>query len=205
MTCWGLVMHRYFLIGLLGLMPLSAYAQDPRTCAALSEDKVRLECYDLVHRKTAKVTNASKWQVVEEKSRLDDSREVALSVASVAAIRGKYGQEKYGTLVIICRERATHIYFAFGDHFMSSLGSAGRVSTRVDTNTPKTLPMRESNDHSALGLWERSSAIPFIKDLFGGKSLYVRAVPYNESAIELDFPIAGVEDAIKPLREACKW
>jgi type VI secretion system protein VasI len=198
-------MRRYFLSVFVSLLSVAAHAQDPRACAALSDDKTRLECYDLIHRKTANVTSASKWQVVEEKSRLDDSREVALSVTSAAPIRGKYGQDKYGTLVIICRERATHIYFVFGDHFMSSLGSAGKVSTRVNTNTPKTLPMRESNDHGALGLWEKSSAVPFIKDLFGGKSLYVRAVPYNESAIEMDFPIAGIEEAIKPLREACKW
>ncbi|MXQ13236.1 type VI secretion system-associated protein TagO [Microvirga makkahensis] len=152
----------------------------------------------------ANVTGASKWQVREEKSRLDDSREVFLSVLLVGPIRGRYGQDKYGALFITCRERATNIYFVFGDHFMSSLQGAGKVSARVGTNTPKTISMIESNDHSALGLWGNRTAVPYVKDLFGGKSLYVRAVPYNESAIEMDFPIAGIDEAIKPLREACK-
>lgn len=198
-------MRHYIFAGLWGLIPLAAHAQDPRICAALSDDKARLECYDLIHRKTANVTTASKWQVRQEKSRLDDSQEVFLWVTSIEPIRGKYGQDKYGTLFITCRDRKTNIYFGFGDHFMSSLNGGGKVSARVDTNTPKTLPMIESNDHSSLGLWGNRTAVPYIKDLLGGKSLYVRGLPYNESAIEMDFPIAGIEDAIKPLREACKW
>lgn len=198
-------MYRCLYAAALCLIPCVSQAQDPRVCAALSDDKSRLECYDLAHRKTANVANASKWQVREEKSRLDDSREVFLAVSSLNPIRGKYGQTKYGTMVINCQDKATNIYFVFGDHFMSSLQGAGKVNARVDTNTPKTIPMIESNDHSALGLWGNRTAVPYIKDMLGGKSLYVRAVPYNESAIEMDFPIAGLDEAIKPLREACKW
>ncbi|KFG68716.1 type VI secretion system-associated protein TagO [Microvirga sp. BSC39] len=198
-------MYRCFFLAAVCLTPLAAHAQDPKVCAALSDDKARLECYDLAHRKTANVTSASKWQVREDKSRLDDSKEVFLSVLSAEPVRGKYGKEKYGSLHIACREKATNIYFVFGDHFMSSLQGAGKVNARVDTNTPKTISMIESNDHSALGLWGNRTAVPYIKDLLGGKSLYIRAVPYNESAVEMDFPIAGIEEAIKPLREACKW
>ncbi|MEZ0169949.1 type VI secretion system-associated protein TagO [Microvirga sp. TS319] len=198
-------MYHYFMMATLCLTPLAAHAQDPKVCAALSDDKTRLECYDLAHRKTANVANASIWQVREEKSRLDDSREVFLSVLSAEPVRGKYGQDKFGSLHITCREKATNIYFIFGDHFMSSVQGGGKVSARVDSNTPKTLSMIESNDNSALGLWGNRTAVPYIKDLFGGKSLYIRAVPFNESAIEMDFPITGIEDAIKPLREACKW
>lgn len=198
-------MCRYILVGLLGLMPMAAYAQDPRTCAALSDDKARLECYDLAHRKTTNVTSTSQWRVVEDKSKLDDSREVSLSVLSAEMIRGKYRQPKHAALFINCREKTTDLYVVFGDHFMSDLSGGGRVNTRVDKSPARTVSMRQSNDHSALGLWDGATAIPFIKSLFGGNSLYVRATPHTESAVEMEFPIAGLEEAIKPLREACKW
>lgn len=196
---------RYFTLLVLLVFPAVAYSQDPSRCTVLSSDKERLECYDLVFRKAPLVSNSSKWRVIEEKSKLDDSREVRLSVLSAEPVRGRFGETKNPILVLNCRERTTDLYIVFGDHFMSSLNGGGRVNTRVDRQPAKTFSMVESNDHKALGLWSGSSAIPFIKSLFGGSSLYVRATPYNESSLEMDFPIGGLEEAIKPLREACNW
>jgi hypothetical protein len=33
----------------------------------------------------------------------------------------------------------------------------------------------------------------------------VRALPPDEAAIDMEFEIAGLDEAIKPLREACEW
>lgn len=198
-------MYRYFFLAALCLTPLAARAQDPKVCAALSEDKARLECYDLVHRKTANVTNSSKWSVREEQSKIDDSRNVFLQVASIEPVVNQYRQSEPAFLTITCRQKTTDLFISFAGHFMSDLNGSGRVTTRVDKLPAKAISMRESNDHKALGLWDGGSSIPFIKTLLTGDVLYVRAVPYSASAVEIEFPISGIADAIKPLREACKW
>ncbi|RYF35466.1 MAG: hypothetical protein EOO38_28875 [Cytophagaceae bacterium] len=88
---------------------------------------------------------------------------------------------------------------------MSSLQGAGRVTFRVDNQKAETKNFEESNDHEALGLWSGGSSIPWIKSLFGGDRMYVEATPYSESRISDFFPIAGLEESVTPLREACGW
>lgn len=47
--------------------------------------------------------------------------------------------------------------------------------------------------------------IPVIQEMFDAEQLTVRATPFNESTITVQFPIAGLQEAIEPLREACNW
>ena len=54
-------------------------------------------------------------------------------------------------------------------------------------------------------LWYGANAIGFAKKLFSGNNLLIRATPYSDSSIQVEFPIAGLEQAIAPLRKACKW
>ena len=145
------------------------------------------------------------WQVTEEKSKIDDSKNVFLNLASLESIRNQYGQVARLELWISCREKKTDLYFTFGGHFMSSVNGAGALTYRVDKKAAQKKEFTESNNHQALGLWSGPTSIPFIKEMFGGSTLFVRAVPYNESAVTGDFNISGIEDAIKPLREACRW
>src|SRR5262245_22935382 len=49
------------------------------------------------------------------------------------------------------------------------------------------------------------SSISFLKDLLGGKMLFIQATPFNESPVSAEFNIEGLADAIKPLRAACGW
>jgi len=65
-------------------------------------------------------------------------------------------------------------------------------------------PFTESTDHKALGL-SGASSIAFIKEMFGAQRLFIRATPFNESAVTGEFNISGLDDAIKPLRKACGW
>ena len=150
----------------------SAHAQSPppEICAKVSEDKARLECYDLAYRKTLNVSTTSKWKVREETSKVDDSRTVFLIVDSVEEMRGRYGKSEVAQLVMACREKDTDIYIGFGTHFMTSLNGAGKITTRVDKQPARSHSWRELNDNNALGLWTTASAVPFIKTLIGGAS-----------------------------------
>jgi len=57
----------------------------------------------------------------------------------------------------------------------------------------------------ALGLWDGSAPTSFIKLLMTGQTIVFRVTPFNESPLEFTMHLAGLEEALKPLRAACKW
>lgn len=189
------------------LLGSAASAQDVSHCVGIKDPDDRLNCFDqaFVQTETLKGTDNNAWDVRVNKSALDDSTTVVISTTSSAPIRSRFDGMKNADLLLRCKENTTSAYFIFAGQFMSDIQGFGRIDYRVDDTKAKHVNARASTDNEALGLWNGGSAIPFIKGIMGGNSLYVRATPYNESMIEMTFPISGLEEAIKPLREACHW
>lgn len=183
-------------------------AETLQTCAA-KPDALRLACYDALAEATVSavtvVPTKSEWSVQTETSPVDDSKNVFLQVAGTNGITDQYGQESEITLTLACRENVTAAIVNFGGHFMSDLGGAGRVTYRIDTAPAQTKSFSESNNHEALGLWNGATSIPWIKSLFGGTKMYIEATPYSQNVVSDFLRIAGLEEAITPLREACGW
>ena len=194
-----------------------ATAEETQVCHSLTDTSARLECYDKAtgftqvnEKKTEVATEVempqtpSKWIVSTSTSDLDDTKNVILRMESDTDIRGKYGNPGPMTIFLRCMENTTSIYFIFNDHFMSD-HQYGRVTYRLDDKKAAKKNMKESTDNKALGLWQGGSAIPFIKRMFGHETILVQATPHSESAVKSTFFIAGLEQEIKPLREACNW
>ncbi|RCS25253.1 hypothetical protein DUT91_00010 [Phyllobacterium salinisoli] len=189
----------------------SAIAQDSgKECAAIEDAGKRLLCYDGVFRTAIDVQSPTrttgKWAVSTETSKITDTVDHFISLESDDAFPGKYGRSPQNArLLIRCMESKSTIYFNFGDHFLADIQGYGDITFRVDERKAEKRGFDESTDHSALGLWSGGTAIPFVKKLIGGKKLVVRATPYNESPITATFDLRGMDEAIKPLRAACKW
>lgn len=79
------------------------------------------------------------------------------------------------------------------------------MTYRLDKEKAKTIPMEVSNGHKAIGLWSGSKSIPLIKEMFGHDKMIVQITPYQKGPVTMEFTIKGLEEAIKPLREACGW
>jgi type VI secretion system protein VasI len=183
----------------------SVRAEDGKGCAAIADDSKRLICYDLIFKinQTSKVE--TKWTVEEQTSKIDDKKNVFVTVKSSERIPGRFGLKDNAELVFSCREGKSAFYIVFGGHFMSGLGSSGLVTYRVDKRPAAKRRMTESTDHQALGLWSAADATALARELFGAQSLYLQATPYSESPVSAEFPVAGLEEAIKPLQIACRW
>lgn len=189
---------------------LAAQAQDTgQDCGNIDSDAPRLRCYDALFRPTTSVALPSqsigKWRVSTEISPIDDSTKVFLTLTSDNGITNRFGQKSQMQFTIACRENTTSMWFYFGGNFMSDTAGSGRVTYRIDSAAARTKSFVESSNNEALGLWNGGSSIPFVKSLFGRSRLYVQAQPYNESTVSDFFSVAGLEEAIKPLREACHW
>ena len=182
----------------------SARAETGKDCAGVADDAKRLICYDLIFKIRQTDSVSSKWNVLEETSKIDDRKNVFVTVDSVERLQGRFGLKDRARLMFTCREGKTASYITFGGHFMSSL-SGGTVTYRVDKRPAGKRRMTESTDHQALGHWSAAETIPFAKELYGATSLYIQATPHSESPVSAEFPVGGLEQALKPLQAACKW
>lgn len=200
-------------------------------CAAINIDAARLKCFDEIAASQAadkpeagkemsgegkddtssvfytpvKPEPRDNWSVYQRKNPLDDSKVVQLKTLSSEPMHDRFRARDRASLVFRCESNTTNAYIIFGGLFMSSNSGHGRVDYRVDDRKPARTNMGESNDNTALGLWSGGRAIPFIKGLMGGSKLYVEATPFSESRVSMTFDISGLDEAIKPLREACHW
>jgi type VI secretion system protein VasI len=198
------------ILGLIAAEP--GWAVEPRDCAALDDGKLRLACYDEAHRGAEEgPPGGGKWRVTRQVSKIDDSPEVFVAVEAIDPLQGPEGRTSTGILMISCREGNTDVFLNFGENAMApkdaaaSRDAASTVTTRVDKNRARRIVMRPSRDRKALGLWSGRRAIPFVKDMLGATRLFVRASPPDDAALDMEFEIAGLDAAVRPLRQACRW
>jgi type VI secretion system protein VasI len=200
------------LILLCAVAVRHASAEDGSICALLEDDRKRLDCYDLLFKKpqaekpkpaepakTKTATGTGKWQLDSQLSKLDDSTNLFVSVAAIEPYDDGYESE-YAGLTIACREGKTNLWVDFQT---SMFGNA--VIYRIDKTPAAKLKVELSSNSEALGLWTPEEAIPFAKKLLAADRLLIRAQPVGESAADFEFPVAGLAEAIKPLRKACRW
>ena len=145
------------------------------------------------------------WALTEDKSALDDSRTVVLSINSEEPIRGQFGPPGPAVMYLRCMENSTVLYLWLNDLFLSDIQGFGSVDYRIDDGKAASLRMEGSTDNKALGLWNGGASIPVIKKLIDGKRVVFRATPFNESPVEFSFDLSGLDAAIAPLKEACSW
>lgn len=174
-------------------------------CVEISDDQRRLSCYDAEYQPAVVSQSVSEWQVSEEASLIDDSKTVVVKTMSLDEISDRVGRSSHANLVLRCHENTTSMYMTFAGNHMTDHQQYGRVVTRVDQTDAVNYSMSVSTDNRALGLWSGSRSIPFIRSMFESETLTVRATPYSESPITVQFPISGLEKAVEPLREACNW
>lgn len=191
---------------LLPVFAIKAAAMDLSQCTAITDNNDRLKCYDdIAAPKETKTTQTSNWMVEVEKSPMDDSTTVYMSVESENSIPPKFrtGPDK-ADLLIRCKENKTVIFAVFSDYFLGSSTELSYIEYRVDSEKAERKRFYISNDHKAIGLWDGES-IKFIKSLFSKNQLILRVTPFSESPVTAIFPISGIETAIDPLRKACNW
>jgi type VI secretion system protein VasI len=174
-------------------------------CASKTSDAIRLVCYDDVARSLgvdklkATQKGVGQWRITSEKSPIDDSVNVFVSVEADAEIRSGYTVVR-PTLFLRCAEKKTSVFINWGVY----LGlDRTQMLTRLDTDPAQTGAWSVSTDSKAV--FVLGSDIAFAKGLFGHGKLLAQVTPYGESPVMAQFPITNIEEAIKPLRDACKW
>jgi type VI secretion system protein VasI len=194
----------------LGLFPAAAQTErDLARCAVTAPPVERLSCYDEIVRKLkldgpwTQVEQKGKWRLRQEKSKIDDSLSVMLSVEGDTEFKG-WLKTITPALMLRCKEGKTEAYVVTGMHAhveRYNLDGA-TVTIRLDENKAFRVRMSESTDGEALFF---SDAKEIIQRMTKHQQMLFQFVPFNASPTMTTFPISDLEDTIKPLRAACHW
>lgn len=196
-------------LAMLGAGPAAAQSG----CAAIYDDLDRLDCYDRerIARERAREDRGvargyvQEWELEARASPVDGRRNVWLTLASRNDQPVDTGGAAQAHLVIACRENNTSMHFLFPEHLVTDRGDWGRVAYRVDGRKATVIRMFETPDNKGLGLWRGKQAIPYVKKMIGGDLLVMSVKPYQAEPITYVFDIAGLDEAIGPLRKSCHW
>ena len=179
------------------MFPFFASAQGGETfdqagerCRALSDKADREACIT----KFA-TTN---WIVTRQIDKLDGSKTIAMMIFSPDEVPTNRTL-RHPSLSIRCLKNRTELHIGWPDF----LGlQAVSVKWRLDDQPVVTERWNASG--SGDGAFT-NNPVDLSKKMLGKKEFVISVAPYNKVASTVTFNLAGLEEAIKPLREVCKW
>lgn len=209
-------LHAFVASGLLLALATHASAQELdgelTRCAALESDLDRLACFDRVARRyglapteeRVRVEGAGKWLVKEKTNPLDDTRTVVLSLPADEG-RSRWGDPIY--LHLLCTSGNTESYIDWGTY----LGQETFVKSRMGSQTATGAEWNLSTDQKG-SFYPRGSSAPhglnpryFVMALTTVDTFVAQTTPYSENPIIAVFDVRGLEHAMVPLLDACRW
>ena len=202
---------RQLLLPLIGPIVLATPAQaqgekgEIAKCAAIAGTTERLACFDALAKRLAggggaprtPATSATgEWRVSAQTSPIDNSRNVSLVLDANESIPGLGGPVQ-PALIIRCKEGRTEAYINWGVY----LGlDTTTVLTRLDEEKATSATWSISTDNKA-SFHKRGDK--FLVQLMGHQKLLAQVIPYGENPALVSFSLAGLDEAAKPLQEAC--
>jgi type VI secretion system protein VasI len=206
-------MGTFFLVAaLVATQPTLAAEDFSRGLAKCSADRngiTRLACYDALGERVSaqdparSLTSTCKWKVQTETSKIDDSKNVTLSLEAESVIHGWPSMTARPELEIRCKERKTEAYIITGMAPSVEYGfNIATVTFRLDRQPAFKVATSKSTDGEALFI---PQAANFAKRLTAGETLLFEFIPFNSSGQLTTFDIRGLGEALKSIRAACKW
>jgi type VI secretion system protein VasI len=190
-----------------------AIALDPTTamakCAAIKSIAERGACYDDLAKsldldkpavQITKPAGPGKWTIQTETSPIDDSTSVFISLEGNQSLSAWPGKSVKPTLVARCLEGHKRVYVVTG---MTDAGDETRVRYRLDKEKAVSGTWSNSKDQSAV--FFPGQDISFLKQLMVHSILYFEITPFESNPTASEFDLSGLEQASKPLQDACKW
>ena len=183
-------------------------------CSKIKTDAERLACFDNTSKPNeSPVSDGQKslWSLFTVPSKWDDSVRYGIRLVSDNQIDEGVNDNKYGKILIFCVAQNTGLFFTIADlstntnDLLASHGDVGFVRYRLDKEQAKTIEMDLGETERVIGFWSKEQSIPFIKEMFGHDKMLVELKRYNGTKETLEFSINGLQEAIKPVRQECKW
>lgn len=106
------------------------------------------------------------------------------------------------TLVVRCLDGGLQAYVVF-DRFLGM--REPRVAARLDAADDGPRPWATGAGFRTVGLWDRGSATPLVRDLLASDYLTLRVEPEGLEPVQAVFMVAGLDGHMESLRSGCGW
>jgi type VI secretion system protein VasI len=146
------------------------------------------------------------WRVRTEKSPLDDSTNVHVSIDAEKPVSGWLGVNVTPSLPIRCKENKTNAYIHLGMRPKTEYGGYEGEYTSITLRFDEEKAYQEK-----LGLSTSGEAVFFpdhiaiAKKMMKHKRLLIEFIPSNASPQITTFNLQGLPEKVVQLREACRW
>jgi type VI secretion system protein VasI len=202
------------LLALTVLLPAAAFAAtDPAKeiarCAAIQGTGERLQCFDDLAKSLAAESapdaaaaapapakGPGKWVTDRAKNLVDDTENVTITLA------GEGGLSRWSariTLIVRCQRAKTELAINWDNY----LGSKPRVMTRIGAGEAETKTWLVAPDNNTSIL--PGDSIGFIKRMLTAEKFVAQVTPFSNTPVTAVFDTAGLDEAIKPVEEVCRW
>jgi hypothetical protein len=146
----------------------------------------------------------TKWNVNEEKSKLDDSRNVVASIDADNTVRGWLTSET-PSLVIRCKERKLMAYVDTNSQLTSryeiDAGTRTSIAYRVGSEAARHVNAEESTDGTAFFI---PNARALVRSLSRANSFIVEYTPFQSGIGSATFDVRGASAALIKVSAACQ-
>ena len=142
---------------------------------------------------------AGRWAVALDRSRMDDSLTVTLSLGADAPIKA-WLKVVQPSLILRCKERALDTYVAIQTAAAVELGGGHTVRLRFDGEAPNGEDWLESTDHA--GLFAPEPEV-FLNRLRSTDRLTMEFTPFNAPPVTMSFDTRGLRYHVNRLIDAC--
>ena len=174
-------------------------------CRAQAEADERLACFDELARAVAEgevlptlpSSGTGHWNVTQEVSPIDDSRNVYMRLEAEAE---GYTAKSRPALMVRCTEGEINVFISF-DSRLSYGDDKIEVLSRFDRQPAKKNDWGLSTDRKAI--FTPHSAAFWALKIERAQKLFVRLTPSEKNPISATFNLAGSAEAMRPLRESC--
>ena len=177
-------------------------------CAARAETAERMKCYEVLAESLRKVrekmaaegfSEKGNWLTAKQLDRINDSETFIAFIQANESLKTSAG-EKRPNLYLRCAGNVTDAFVAWERPIEAE--DSIEVEYRVDTAKPvKEMWLGGKKGQSTFA----PHPVAFAKRLKGSKSLAVSIKPKGEAKIVVNFDLAGVDNVISELRNACRW
>ena len=132
----------------------------------------------------------------------DDGRYDIFTTATFSDPAGKSGQAQFA---IRCQNDRTTARFRFSGYEMGNKGGQREIIYQVDGHDEQIIELERAKDHDVLSVNQGYRAVPFVRQLIGGKKLRISAIAANGKELRAILRLDGLDKAIGDVRTACHW
>lgn len=147
-------------------------------------------------------SQSAKWSRFTERSPLDDSKTVILSVAGEGPIEGWPKKIVIPKLVVRCQEKRTQVYVDTEMAANPEIGDGFTVRLRLGQSQATTQLWGESTSKDSLFSPE---PIALTRQLLTVDRLLFQFTPYNSTPTLAEFDVRGLSRLIGELASSCGW